>query len=104
MGALSRPARRACSTGESFAAGAVTITRHGALATTYLVMSPTKLSRGPPRPPSAEPPRIVDDREARAPGSHGRRRHLHAGVLLPHRLGPREYLARVLDLRFGQAR
>ena len=41
MGAPARCARRATSTGESRAAGAVTITRQVALRTTYLVTSPT---------------------------------------------------------------
>ncbi len=41
MGAPLRCARRATSTAESLAAGAVTITRQFALRTTYLVMSPT---------------------------------------------------------------
>ena len=39
---LSRRGRRVSSTRESRAAGAVTITRHGALLTTYLVISPTQ--------------------------------------------------------------
>ena len=37
----------------------------------------------------AAPARLVDDRLARAPGAHGRRRDLDALVLLPHGLGPR---------------
>ncbi len=41
MGALVRCPRRASSTAESFAPGAVTMTRHSALRTTYLVTSPT---------------------------------------------------------------
>ena len=90
------------------AAGAVRMTRQGALRTTYFVASPTKLSSGPPRPPSSAPPRIrdgssaastiastprrrasVDDRRARAARAHRRRRDLDALVLLPHRLRPR---------------
>src|SRR4051794_40239909 len=38
--------------------GAVRMTSQAALETTYFVASPTKLSIGPPRPPSSAPPRI----------------------------------------------
>ena len=103
--------RRSCSAGlaaVSRPGGAVRITRHGALLTTYLVTSPTKLSRGRPRPPSSAPPRIREGSSAAstiastprrrasstiawpgAPGADGGRGDLDALVLLPHRLGAR---------------
>jgi hypothetical protein len=40
------------------------MTGHGAFVTTYFVTSPTKLSSGPPRPPSSAPPRIFDGSSA----------------------------------------
>ena len=84
------------------------ITRHGALVTTYFVTSPTKFSSGAAGAAEqraaahargllgrehdrldAAPARLVHDRLARASRAHGRRRHLDALVLLPHRLGAR---------------
>ena len=47
---------------------------------------------------------LLDDRVPGAPRPDGGGGDLHARVLLPHDLRARERLARVLDLRFGQAR
>ena len=106
------------------AGGAVMITRQGALVTTYFVTSPTNASlRPPPRPPSSAPPRTrVGSSAARTIASTPRRRAsstiacparrartvavatCDALVLLPHRLGPPQRRARLLELRVGQPR
>ena len=71
--------RRPPAAGRPRARGAVRITRHGALLSTYFVTSPTKFSSGPPRP--AEPRRRRGC--ATAPPRRGRSPRRRAGAPPP---------------------
>src|SRR3954447_21950970 len=69
----------------SRAGGATRMTSHGALETTYFVASPTKLSRGPPRPPSSAPPRIRDGSSAARTIAWTPRRRASSTIAAPAR-------------------
>ena len=71
--------------GASEAGGAVRMTGHGALASTYLVASPTKSSSGPPRPPSSAPPRIFDGSSAASTTACTPRRLASSTIACPAR-------------------
>ncbi len=64
VGSASAPGGGRTGRPRRLAAGAVRITRHSALRSTYFVASPTKLSSGPPDPPSSAPPRTRDGSSA----------------------------------------
>src|SRR6478752_3241808 len=71
--------------GVSEAGGAVRMTGHGALASTYFVASPTKSSSGPPRPPSSAPPRIFDGSSAASTTACTPRRLASSTIACPAR-------------------
>src|SRR3954454_7234141 len=69
----------------SRAGGATRMTSHGALETTYFVASPTKLSIGPPRPPSSAPPRMREGSSAASTIAWTPRRRASSTIAAPAR-------------------